>query len=80
MALLRLFGPAREAAGTSGVFVPGESVGAVVGSARAQFGEPFSTVLDGSRLWVNGDEANLDTPVCDDDEVAVIPPVSGGCE
>jgi molybdopterin converting factor small subunit len=47
--------------------------------ARARFGEPFSTVLDGSRLWVNGEEADPDTPVEDDDEVAVIPPVSGGC-
>ena len=79
MARLRLFGPAREAAGTSGALVPGDNVAAVVAGARARFGEPFSTVLDGSRLWVNGDEADPDTPVGDDDEVAVIPPVSGGC-
>ena len=80
MARLRLFGPAREATGTAGVLVPGDTVGLVVACARARFGEPFSTVLDGSRLWVNGDEADLDAPVGDDDEVAVIPPVSGGCE
>jgi molybdopterin synthase sulfur carrier subunit len=80
VARLRLFGPAREAAGTSGAVVPGDSVAVVVAGARARFGEPFSTVLDGSRLWVNGDEADFDTPVGDDDEVAVIPPVSGGCE
>ncbi len=78
MARLRLFGPAREAAGTSGAFVPGDNVAAVVAGARTRFGEPFSTVLDGSRLWVNGEEADPDTPVGDDDEVAVIPPVSGG--
>lgn len=75
-----MFGPAREAAGTSGAVVPGDDVAAVVASARARFGEPFSTVLNGSRGWVNGDEADPDTPVADDDEVAVIPPVSGGCE
>jgi sulfur-carrier protein len=79
MARLRLFGPAREAAGTSGALVAGENVAAVVAGARAQFGEPFSTILDGSRLWVNGEEADPDTPVGDADEVAVIPPVSGGC-
>jgi sulfur-carrier protein len=79
MARLRLFGPAREAAGTSEAVVPGENVAAVVTAARGRFGEPFCTVLDGSRLWVNGDEAGSDTPVGDDDEVAVIPPVSGGC-
>ena len=79
MARLRLFGPAREAAGTSDAVVPGDDVAAIVAGARARFGEPFSTVLDGSRLWVNGEEADPDTPVGDDDEVAVIPPVSGGC-
>jgi molybdopterin converting factor small subunit len=78
MARLRLFGPAREAAGISGAVVPGHDVAAVVAGARARFGEPFSTVLEGSRLWVNGEEAYPDTPVDDDDEVAVIPPVSGG--
>ena len=79
MAHLRLFGPAREAAGTSSVIVPGHDVDAVVAVARAQFGEPFSTILDGSRIWVNGEEAHPGTAVGDDDEVAVIPPVSGGC-
>jgi len=74
-----LFGPAREAAGASGALVPGDNVAAVVAGARERFGEPFSTVIDGSRLWVNGEEADPDTPVGDDDEVAVIPPVSGGC-
>ena len=78
MARLRLFGPAREAAGTSDALVPGHNVAAVVAVARERFGEPFSTVLDGSRVWVNGEEACPDTPVGDDDEVAVIPPVSGG--
>jgi sulfur-carrier protein len=80
VARLRLFGPAREAAGTSTIVVSGDSVGVVVSDARARFGEPFSTVLDAARLWVNGDEADFDTPVSDDDEVAVIPPVSGGCQ
>ena len=58
---------------------PGTTSPPIVADARARFGEPFSTVLDGSRLWVNGEEADPDTPVGDDDEVAVIPPVSGGC-
>jgi sulfur-carrier protein len=78
VARLRLFGPAREAAGTADALVRGDNLAAVVAGARARFGEPFSTVLDGSRLWVNGEEAGPDTPVGDDDEVAVIPPVSGG--
>jgi molybdopterin converting factor small subunit len=38
-------------------------------------------VLEHARVWVNGDEpADGDaTPLRDDDEVAVLPPVSGGC-
>jgi molybdopterin converting factor small subunit len=79
MARLRLFGPARETAGTSELLVCGNDVAAVVAHARARFGEPFSIVLDGSRIWVNGEEASPDTRVGDNDEVAVIPPVSGGC-
>jgi molybdopterin converting factor small subunit len=37
-------------------------------------------VLDGSRVWVNGDEpaAGDATELEDGDEIAVLPPVSGG--
>lgn len=37
-------------------------------------------MLDTSRVWLNGDEpaAGMGTPLADGDEVAVLPPVSGG--
>jgi molybdopterin converting factor small subunit len=73
-----MFGPAREAAGVSEADLPGDSVGAVIAAARAQFGEPFCRVVDMSRVWLNGDEAMPEMRVADRDEVAVIPPVSGG--
>ncbi len=78
MAHLRLFGPAREAAGTASITLPGRDVAAIVAAAEAQFGEAFSRVLAISKIWVNGEPAEPDAPVHDGDEVAVIPPVSGG--
>lgn len=79
MAQLRLFGPAREAAGTAEVTVDGDSVAAVLAAAVARFGPAFAAVADRSRVWRNGEPAGPDDPVGPADEVAVLPPVSGGC-
>ncbi len=78
MARLRLFAAAREAAGTGTDTIDGASVGAVLDAARSRYGTTFGEVLDGSRVWVNGEPATLDHPVKGSDEVAVLPPVSGG--
>jgi molybdopterin converting factor small subunit len=78
VARLRLFGPAVDAAGARIGDVPGDTVGAVLDAACARFGEPFVRVLEQSRIWVNGVDAPSDKPVLPTDEVAVLPPVSGG--
>ncbi len=78
MARLRLFGPAREAAGTASITLPGQSVSEIIAVAEEQFGETFSLVLSTSKIWLNGEPVETDAPVKDEDEVAVIPPVSGG--
>ncbi len=78
MATLRLFGPAREAAGVSGAQIPGADVAEVLDTATRHFGETFAEILAGSRIWLNGESATRDSSVTEDDEVAVIPPVSGG--
>ena len=57
MARLLLFGPAREAAGVSQVFLPGRHVGDVVAAAEECFGADFSRIVAVSRIWVNGDDA-----------------------
>jgi molybdopterin converting factor small subunit len=80
MAHLRLFASARECAGTAHADLPGTSVGEVIDAAVARFGEDFARLLPTCRFWVNGSEADPTTPVGDADEVAVLPPVSGGCE
>ena len=78
MAHLRLFGPARAEAGTAEAEIPGRSVGAVLDEAGCRFGVGFTQIVGTSRIWVNGVGAGRDHPVGDRDEVAVIPPVSGG--
>lgn len=78
MAVLRLFAAARTAAGTTRDRVPGGTVADVLDAAVARYGDEFAAVLPSCAIWVNGDPASRATPVRDDDEVAVLPPVSGG--
>ena len=80
---LRCFAAAREAAGRgtdSFDTVDAPTLGALLSAASARYGPEFAAVLASSRVWVNGDEAaqGPDTPLRDGDEVAVLPPVSGG--
>lgn len=78
MAILRLFAQAREVAGASVVHCGGATVAEVLENATKTFGEPFSEVVHMSKIWVNGEEVHREHPVSDKDEVAVLPPVSGG--
>lgn len=78
MARLLLLGPAREAAGVREDEVAGHTVEAVLAAARARYGEAFAAVLATSQVWVNGEPAQPTSPVAPYDEVAVLPPVSGG--
>lgn len=78
MAVLRLFAGAREAAGTGRDEVPGSTVGDVLIAARARYGEPFSEVLEHCQIWRNGEPCEPQDAVTAADEVAVLPPVSGG--
>lgn len=78
MAVLRLFAAAREAAGSARDDVPGATVGEVLAAARARYPDAFADVLATSRVWRNGEPAADGDAVTDADEVAVLPPVSGG--
>jgi sulfur-carrier protein len=77
--VLLLFAAAREAAGTGRERVQAATVGEVLTGACERFGEPFAAVLERSRVWVNGEPAASDWKLREGDEVAVLPPVSGGC-
>ena len=78
---MRLFASARESAGRAHDDVDAHTVGEALATLRVRYGDGFAAVLDTARVWVNGDEpaAGDDTVLADGDELAVLPPVSGGC-
>ncbi|MDE0845239.1 MAG: MoaD/ThiS family protein [Actinomycetota bacterium] len=75
---LRLFAGAREAAGIGTASFEVETLGDLMEEAVNKYGEGFSTILNASRVWVNGESVDMNTVLADGDEVAVLPPVSGG--
>jgi len=78
VATLRLFANLRESAGTDRVVIDAGSVGELLESASDRFGDGFTTGLVAAGVWVNGEVADRATTISDNDEVALIPPVSGG--
>jgi sulfur-carrier protein len=78
MATLRLFASAREAAGVGSDTFDAATVGELLDQARKRYGPTFVSVLSTCRVWCNGDETDNDRPITSTDEVAVLPPVSGG--
>ncbi len=80
MAKLRLFASLREIAGTARIDIPAATVGGVIDTANEKFGADFEKGVETSRVWVNGEEATLQDPVTESDEVVLLPPVSGGSQ
>ncbi len=78
MAILRLFAAARDEAGVARCEIDGSRVDEVLAAAIDRFGDRFDEVVRTSRIWVNGAAAEPETPVGESDEVAILPPVSGG--
>lgn len=73
-----LLGPAREAAGLRDDLIDGDTVGEVLGAAVSRYGPAFERVLAISQIWVNGEVASANDVVGRYDEIAVLPPISGG--
>ena len=78
MAVLRLFASVRVAAGTGSLTLPGETVGEVLAAADERFGDGFAALAGTCRVWLNGESTAVAVAVTDGDEVALLPPVSGG--
>jgi molybdopterin converting factor small subunit len=78
MARVRFFAQARDAAGCRQADIDGDTVDVVLQTAVAQFGPGLGEVIAISTIWVNGEGAERSHGVRPTDEVAVLPPVSGG--
>ena len=78
MATLRLFASIREIAGTSSLEVDVNNVSDAITEACAQFGDDFAALVPSCRIWVNGNPAEPTDSVTAQDEIALLPPVSGG--
>lgn len=77
MARVLFFAQARDATGCKEVAVQAATVGEALDEACARFPR-LAEVLNSSAVWRNGEPAGGAEPVGDADEVAVLPPVSGG--
>lgn len=80
MAKLRLFANLREIAGESRVEIDSDTVGGILESATERFGPDFGRGAQTAKVWINGEQAELDSRVAPSDEVVLIPPVSGGSQ
>ncbi len=79
MVTVRLFGPARELFGAPICTLQATALDTVRDELAVRGGPSFAALLARSVLWVNGEPAGADATLSADDEVAVLPPVSGGC-
>jgi molybdopterin synthase catalytic subunit len=75
---VRLFAALRELAGASEVEAEGRTAGDVADALSDRFGERFGKIAAVGSLVVNGERATRATAVAEGDEVALLPPVSGG--
>jgi MoaD family protein len=78
MVKVRLFAALREIAGATEVEADGVSAGDIVDVLSSRYGERFSQIAAVGSVVVNGERATRSTPIAAGDEVALLPPVSGG--
>ncbi len=78
MVVVKFFAGAREAAGVSSTEVEAGSVKEALDLVISLYGNELKAIIGISKVWLNGEQANLAAMVSDGDEIAILPPVSGG--
>jgi sulfur-carrier protein len=75
---VRLFASLRELAGGPSVEAEAETVGELLDALGARYGPEFERVMGVGTVVVDGATVNREHVLRPDDEVALLPPVSGG--
>jgi MoaD family protein len=75
---VRLFAALRDEAGTSWVDGHAATAGELVDELSARYGERFRKIAAAGSIVVNGERASRESELAEGDEVALLPPVSGG--
>ena len=75
---VRLFAALRELAGAGSLEASGRTVGEVADDLAAAQGDRFARIVEVSTYVVNGERADRGTVLAEGDEMAILPPVSGG--
>ncbi len=75
---VRLFAALRDEAGAPVVQAEGATAGEVVEALAQRYGERFAKIASVGQVVVNGERASRDTVLAEGDELALLPPVSGG--
>ena len=78
MANVRFFGLLVDLTGTRHATIAAPSIDGIVDACIDRYGPAFAGALATCAIWVNGDEVDPTRPVEADDEVAFLPPLSGG--
>ena len=79
MPRVRYFAQAADAAGTKAEELPGATIAEVTRAAVDAHGDRLADVLQRCAVWIDGEPVtDPATPVTPEEEVAFLPPVSGG--
>jgi sulfur-carrier protein len=75
---VRLFAALRELAGTSELDMEASDVGALLDQLTEKLGPRFERIMQVGTVVVDGETVGRDRLLNPEDEVALLPPVSGG--
>jgi molybdopterin converting factor small subunit len=75
---VRLFAALRELAGATEVNAEGTTVGEVVSTLEDRYGERFGSIARAGSAVVDGERAELGRGLANGEELALLPPFSGG--